>query len=1068
MLKLVNIVKDYVSGNNVTHALKGVSINFRRNEMVAILGQSGCGKTTLLNITGGLDRYTSGDLIIEGKSTATYKDRDWDTYRNHSIGFVFQSYNLIMHQNIAKNVELALTISGVSKKERKERALAALEMVGLGGLGKKKPNQLSGGQMQRVAIARALVNNPEIVMADEPTGALDSETSIQIMDLLKEVAKDRLVIMVTHNPDLAEKYATRIITMKDGLITSDSNPYNGETEAERNAAHERKAQISKGRKKRTSMSFFTATGLSLSNLRSKLKRTILVTIAGSIGIIGVSAVLAVSQGVRDYIGGMENDMLSSYPIKIEEKSVDITSLLNGLTASKAKEAFQFDPKNPKIGMDSMIDYLMKTYSDMTKAKTNEINDWLLDYLANLPENSAYASHLNYGIDVTNNVFGRWNSDPKQEGVPPHYETISLNGLTQRYIAELSKIPGFGKYAQYVNLFTDFMHEFPIYGDYIRDQYDFIGEDKLDLTKDAIYLVVDENTTLTDFVLAQMGIYDHDEFINIAKRAIKINQIPSDISEAERKAIIEKLDKECPYRRDFPLEEVLGRKYLYFPQSSIYSQTPVEVAQVKEVVSVFVIDTTGSRLFSLTYDEDTDTINGTIVSMAGGGLSYQASTFVRDPASSKPASWTDKKVLVYDEWFAYDKDAKLSIKLNLKNAASNAVTIYDVKDDKTSGAIGIVNLETQQKKGYAYKAELPADMIQNPENYGGKTLEIAGVLRLKKNRRFGSLNTGVYYTPSFGRRYINDSNLDNAQVTKAFQKYIGSPDEQVSQFNAYVTFDYWDYSSEPIQKRTDGYAVSLNGDLSNSIADLFSAFTGGLNYFETDKVHLRSLCGRKIIEIVKEENSETKTTYEFGDYPYGVSIYPKSFGDKDRITSYLDRWNSDDVITLFKGTPQQIDTTRQMRKELSYVDTLQLIVVVIDTLITAITTSLVAFTSLALVVSCFMIAVITYISVVERIKEIGIIRSVGGRKMDVSRLFIAETFMTGLFSGVFGILMTYLFQVIFNAVMFGVFGISGIANLTIVTAIIMIAISAGLSIISGLIPSLRASSQDPVIALRSSE
>ena len=374
MLQLKNIVKDYVTGDLVTHALKGLSVNFRRNEFVAILGPSGCGKTTLLNITGGLDRYTKGDLVIEGKSTKNYKDGDWDTYRNHSVGFVFQTYNLIYHQSILKNVELALTISGVSRDERKKRAEKALELVGLGGLGKKKPNQLSGGQMQRVAIARALVNNPEIVMADEPTGALDSETSVQIMDILKEVAKDRLVIMVTHNPELAERYATRIITMKDGVITSDSNPYNGETAAQRAKAHENKEVVTKGKKKKSSMSFVTATGLSFSNLVSKIKRTILVTIAGSIGIVGVSAVLAVSQGVRDYIGGMQDDMLSSYPVTVAEESVDYTSLLSGLSASETRDAFKFDPKDPKVGVDSMVEYLTKTYSNITNVKTNYINE----------------------------------------------------------------------------------------------------------------------------------------------------------------------------------------------------------------------------------------------------------------------------------------------------------------------------------------------------------------------------------------------------------------------------------------------------------------------------------------------------------------------------------------------------------------------------------------------------------------------------------------------------------------------------------------------------------------------
>ena len=467
MLKLVNIVKDYpMKDQEPVHALKGLSINFRRNEFVAILGQSGCGKTTLLNIIGGLDRYTSGDLIIEGKSTKFYKDGDWDTYRNHSIGFVFQSYNLIPHQTIIKNVELALTIGGINKEERKERALKALEKVGLQGLEKKKPNQLSGGQMQRVAIARALINEPEILLADEPTGALDSETSIQIMDLLKEVAKDCLVIMVTHNPDLADAYANRIIRMKDGLTTSDNRPYSDEEEA---LDHKKEIEkpiekSSKGNKKRSSMSFFTATGLSLSNLLSKLKRTILIAIAGSIGIIGVSSVLAVSFGVRNYIDDMQNDMISQYPLSIAETTVDYTSLMSGLMNDDKKTIVEFD-KTDSVGLDSLINYLMDKYKDFTSVKTNDINDDLIEYIETMPPEYIDSINKNYGLDMTNNIFTDWKRDDESES-----QLISLNGLTQMYISELRTVNGFSQYATFVDLFTDFMKEIPGDKDYILNQY----------------------------------------------------------------------------------------------------------------------------------------------------------------------------------------------------------------------------------------------------------------------------------------------------------------------------------------------------------------------------------------------------------------------------------------------------------------------------------------------------------------------------------------------------------------------------------------------------------------------
>ena len=1060
MLKLKNIVKDYVSGNNVTHALKGLTVSFRRNEFVAILGQSGCGKTTLLNITGGLDRYTSGDLIIEGKSTKHYKDGDWDTYRNHSVGFVFQSYNLIYHQSVLKNVELALTISGISKAERKQRAEKALELVGLGGLGKKKPNQMSGGQMQRVAIARALVNNPEIVMADEPTGALDSETSIQIMDILKEVAKDRLVIMVTHNPDLAKAYATRIITMKDGLITSDSNPYEGESKEERKAAHDKKEDVSKGKKKKTSMSFFTAMGLSFSNLISKIKRTILVTIAGSIGIIGVSAVLAVSQGVQDYINNMQDDMLSSYPLTVAEESVDMTSLLTGLSASQAKEAFEFNPDDPKIGLDSMIDYMMDAYSNITNVKTNTINDELVDYIEHIPNDSIYSLHKNYAIDPTNNIFADWVSDPIVEGQEKHHEVISLNGLTQRYIGELNTVKGFSNYASYVNLFTDFMKELPANKDYILSQYDLLGDSVLDEGENGITLVVDSNTTLTDLVLAQMGFFEHDEFINIAKKAIKIHNLPNDLTAQEKAEQIAEIEEKYQYRREFEFEDILGKEFIYYPQHVLYSDG--KVADDETVASVFIIDIMRQKLYSLTYDEDNDVLKGTIIKMSGG-FSYEARNFHRD--GDKPETVESVKDYVVGIWKAYDDETEeLLYSLDFANAAMGQIKIAEGAE-AYHNANGSVREETQEIKGYHYQAELTDELKNNVEANGGQRMKITGLLRLKQGKSFGCLSRGVYYSHAFCEKFIKDSNSEDASLTKAFKDYIGSEAEEKAQFNAYVNYNYWDYSDEDNPVLRPGYASSLNGDLTSSFSDLFSSITG-VNYLESDKVHLRSVCGYKVTEIT-DENDEV-VDYTFEQLPREIEIYPKSFEEKDIVTDYLEKWNSDEDIKVFEGTDHEKVLHPNDRAELTYTDTIKLIITVINTLITTITIALVAFTSLALVVSCFMIAVITYISVVERTKEIGIIRSVGGRKKDVSRLFITETFMTGFFSGVFGLLITYIFEIIFNIVMFTNFGVYGIANLTVWTALIMLGISVILSVLSGLIPSMKASHQDPVIALRSNE
>ena len=1068
MLELRNITKDYVSGNNITHALKGVSVNFRKNEFVSILGQSGCGKTTTLNIIGGLDRYTKGNLLINGKSTKQYKDRDWDTYRNHSIGFVFQTYNLITHQNILKNVELALTISGVSKTERRQRAYDVLKIVGLGGMEKKKPNQLSGGQCQRVAIARALINNPEILLADEPTGALDSETSIQIMDLLKEVASDRLVIMVTHNPDLANKYSTRIITMSDGLLTSDSNPFDGKEEktTEKAQNSEEKPEFSKGKKKKTSMSIWTSMGLSLSNLKSKMRRTVLVTIAGSIGIIGVSAVLAVSRGVKDYIKDMQNDMLSAYPISVAEESVDITSLMSGLSNREVKDKFEFDPANPSVGINSMIEYLMTAYSDITKVKTNVIDDNLVSFVYGVPSDAAAVISESFGIDPTNNIFGDWIE--KSEATPRKY---SLNGLTQSYIQELKTVPGFDEYATFVNLFTNFMKEMPNSKEYILDQYDVIAGEEPSLGENDLVFVVDKDTTLTDIILAEMGVFNHDEFLNIATRAINVQKIKDndEMPEEKKNEEIEKIISETYYTPEFKYDELLSKKYTYYPQNTIYKNGKIVTDRiVGNLYSMMPIST-----LSLEYNSMSDKFS------AGYGDMNSPQTLLSPinfelTRSSDPNTDPDPLKKVVGTWTgSYINDADETVNCTLTIPSSGNITLsinggmartmlYDTT--KYDSAI-----HYEEFDGYSYKAE-----VQNDWGVGTE-MQVKSILRLKDSKQFGCLSSGIYYSNAFAEKFIRDSvafeNPDTHEknVTKALQEYIGSEQEKNEAFNAYVQFEFKDHKKldsdgNPTTQVT--CASSLNGDISSSFSDLFSNLTG-TNNISVDSTHLRSLCGLKAnIAYVEETDEIDKDNITFEKIPQSISIYPKSFEAKDKITDYLDKWNQDGDITLnVKGTEKTL--SKEERPVLTYTDTISLIVSVIDTFINAITIALVVFTSLSLVVSCFMIAVITYISVVERIKEIGVIRSLGGRKGDVASLFIMETLMTGLFSGVFGIIMTYILQVIVNAVLIVKFGIA-IMNLTVFTALIMIGISVALSVLSGLIPSQSAAHKDPVVALRSNE
>ena len=1101
MLQLVNIRKNYlIKDQEPVRALRGVSLNFRRNEFVAILGPSGCGKTTLLNIIGGLDRYTDGDLIIKDKSTKNYKDRDWDTYRNHSIGFVFQSYNLIGHQTVLRNVELALTIGGIDKKERKTRALKALAKVGLKGMERKRPNQLSGGQMQRVAIARALVNNPEILLADEPTGALDSETSIQIMDLLKEVARDRLVIMVTHNPDLAKKYATRIVNMFDGIITGDSRPFNGKEAPITNMVYRcpkcgniTRYQLTRcpkcgvlakypdddnysSKKKKSSMSFLTATALSVANLFSKSKRTILVAIAGSIGIFGVSTVLAASTGVRHYIDSMQDDMLSSYPLQIQEETVDYTSLMTGLYTDPDTKIADFDPST-RVGLNSMIDYLMDRYSDITAVKTNTINDDLVQFVKEIPEEYVAATSFSYGIDPTNNIFTEWVPNEKEEKMQ-----ISLNGLTQRYIAELQTVEGFSQYASYVDLFTDFMKLLPGDEEFILNQYDLLGDSHFPKNENEIMLVVESDTTLTDLVFAQLGYYQEEEVMNIAKKAILKYDPENTLTDAE-------LDEKYPYATSFSYDELLNKKLVYYPHDTIYHYDDIPVRDYKDYSIVLKSDA-NDEFYSFMYSENMSSsylsgivYTGThititpfvsenvymfklnlgnsvadILSLIANYNNLTLSDLFADPETD-PDPTTGLFVCMNTEQLrkmmtdpsSMDMSQLSLISITSDTSATvNLTTPFTVSKEITE--------HTEAVTGYQYSATVEDDWKNGTE------LKIAGILRPKKGVSFGSLSRGVYYTKEFQDKYMNDAY--NSQIIRdeshGFVGHIQNPSKKDTLYNAYVTFKYTDWTDpdNPVYE-SFGYASSLNGDLSSSFSSLLGNITGR-DYSSENAVHFRSLCGLKIVENLNEDGT---STFKYEKLPETMSIYPVNFATKDKVNQYLDEWNKDVKITIYDGTAKEKTLNAGSRDELTYTDTISLIITVIDTMITIITTALVIFTSLSLVVSSFMIAVITYISVMERVKEIGVIRSLGGRKKDVSRLFIAENLVTGTLSGLIGLGITAIVCLIINIII-GQFGVPAIAVLTLPIAGIMLALSIVLSVLAGLIPSMHASRQDPVIALRS--
>ena len=887
MLRLKNIKKTYDVAGTKFEALKGLNICFRKNEFVSILGPSGCGKTTTLNIIGGLDKYTSGDLIIAGRSTKEFKDRDWDVYRNHRVGFIFQSYNLIPHQTIEENVELALTIAGVSKEERKKRAREALDRVGLEGSYHKKPNQLSGGQCQRVAIARALINNPEILLADEPTGALDTKTSIQIMELIKKISKDTLVIMVTHNPELAQKYSTRIVSLLDGEIVEDSNPYSEEEEAQ-----EVDSQAGSFVPEKAKMSFRTAFKLSFKNLLSKKKRTILTIIAGSIGIIGISAVLAVSNGVKSYIKDMQNDMLSGNPITVSENTLDYSALMSMMTNDEKKQFIQSDGY---VNVNSMVEYMAKKYAQMSDAEIkNDITDDYIEYLKAMPDDYAADIKYCYGIDITNNIYTTHNIHSKNEA----NSIRSITAITATYTELLSKTT-LSEFTQVISSMSSPIEQALSNTDYINDQYDIHG--KIATKEDEVMLVLDSDKTLTDILLAELGYYTQDEFINIAYKATNDANYNSS------------LDKD-----KFSYDELLNHEFYYIDNDHVYKQT-----KYKEGI------------------------------------------------------------------FEYNYNAK------------------DVAKE---------------------------DMYK---------LKVVGILQPKHDVSYGCLSTGFYYTRAFTEKMLADSsNSKIVNYMKAHDNKISTPIKYLQDETLFPSL-------------AEGVFYNLSYEYDGKTEHSFQLLG------KTDGFDFSSLMGGSAADMSKLALTLDISSVGGSTKPTKISIYPIDFKSKDNVLEYLDAWNGLNDITVNGKVLSFKD-----RNEIKYTDNLSLIISMIDSMLNMVTIALIAFTCLSLVVSCVMIAIITYVSVVERVKEIGVIRSLGGRKKDVNNLFNAETIMTGLSCGVFGVAVTYLLQGIMDLIVESLSGIPNIMLLSPTTAIIMIVLSIALTVLSGALPASKASHQDPVEALRS--
>ena len=954
MLKLKGITKDYITGDMTVRALKGVSLEFRKSEFVSILGQSGCGKTTLLNIIGGLDKYTSGDLIINGVSTKKYKDADWDTYRNHSIGFVFQSYNLIPHQTVLANVELALTLCGVSKAERKRRATEALERVGLGDQLNKKPNQMSGGQMQRVAIARALVNNPDILLADEPTGALDSETSVQIMEILKEISKEKLIIMVTHNPDLANEYSSRIINLLDGRVISDSNPYIAQDENEEievdvlNAklkpdsdgelvldeiskskkTKKKRVKASSGdkKKKKRSMSFFTALSLSLNNLMTKKGRTFLTAFAGSIGIIGIALILSVSSGVNNYIDSVERSTMSSYPLTINQSSMDTMTLLQSLMETDTSKQFA---KDKVYSNDIMIKVMTSISTGLTENNLTSFKD----YIENDPDSiiKENATDIKYIYNANLNTYAvKTIYDDKGSSSTSYVK--NLNGLDE-LLAEigLASFSNDGMSMIGGNAWSELVGDM----EYVATQYDIVaGKLPENNSISEVVLVVDENNQVSDFILYSLGIRDTEELRNWVSQQIAGNtdyQIPA---------------------TEYNVNDLIGYEFKIVPDSMLY-----------KLDNGRIVPTTKS---------ETD--------------AYLAS------------------------------DEAISVKI---------CGIITPKDD--SAVIGSI----------AYTSALMNKVIElsNESEAINAQLENTEV-NLLTGLRFDGYNPDVTFienmlslSPEYAP-YIKDMSVK--QKVSAFKLMLG---DSIDAFLATKT--YGEFTA--LEAQMFMYALSSDPML------------GAI--MKTQTPENMALVLNEMLENESYELTLAKIGYIDLDKPSAIKIYPKDFDAKDAINNHIKNVYN--------------ETRTDKADKLTYSDTVEMLMSSVTTIVDAITYVLIAFVSISLVVSSIMIGIITYISVLERTKEIGVLRAVGASKKDVSRVFNAETLIVGFVAGVLGIVVSLGLIAIINVILFKLTGLEALkAVLPFDAAVILVLISMTLTLISGLIPSRFASKKDPVIALRS--
>ncbi len=971
MLKLKGIKKDYLTGDTAVHALKGIDLSFRKSEFVAILGHSGCGKTTLLNIIGGLDKYSEGDLIINGRSTKDYTDADWDAYRNHSIGFVFQSYNLIPHQSVLSNVELALTISGVGKAERRRRAEEALEKVGLGDQINKKPNQLSGGQMQRVAIARALVNDPDILLADEPTGALDSETSVQIMEILKEISANKLIIMVTHNPELAENYASRIIRIKDGLIVDDSFPA---TEDEENTTEE------EGSRKHTSMSFMTALALSLNNLMTKKTRTVLTAFAGSIGIIGIALIMSLSNGIQNYIDKVQADTLSSYPITIQAESVDMTNMMTSFMGIRSESGTGMHDRDAVYSSTVMYDMMNAMIS--ADKQTNNLKPFKVYIEDDNSEIAQYLSSVQYSYDLDMNLFAE-----DEEGNIAKTDVVQLlqTAMSSMYGGDYSSFFNtYGSYYSVVNIWQEMLpgENGEAISPFLKSQYDVLYG-KWPERYDEAVLIVNENNEISDLVLYALGLK-------------ATSSITEDMQSFVSQETVESKVESWSY------EEVCQKSFRYIFPADMYQYDESEEKYIDltaEELGLRTLYNNGLELKVVgVIRQNDDAVSG----MMTGAIGY-THAFIEHIAEEAQKKELVKKQLV-------DQEHNVLNGLKFLDTEDEALT----NDRKQQAARDYVSAADS-----ATIADLYVQYMCHPSD--------------------------EYVSEMVDEQLEGTTRKDiEKQILESYPEY----ESMLGQMDDDMLFDYIrKMAGEQIREQYAAEMEKLYRELSEE--ELVEDF-GMLVLEDEDYLWIYNNAMPPVYSEMNYKETLKKLGYVDLETPSVINLYASSFEDKDSIA---------DAIKHYNDSVSKDD-------EITYTDIVALLMSSITSIINVISYVLIAFVAISLVVSSIMIGIITYISVLERTKEIGILRAIGASNRDVSHVFNAETLIIGFTAGAIGILLTILINIPINMIVHDLTGIMSLnSSLPPLGGAALVLISMILTFIAGLIPSGIAARKDPVEALR---